>query len=263
MSNDSNADIRIPVRHVRDEDRSAPISIVRWEKFIPIFSSNHKQGEHVAIVGQTGSGKSVLGLSLCKVIARRRGRDGRPTRVVVLGTKPRDDTMKALVGDWPIVKKWPPSYGQEHCIVWPRGSTPDKMVARQRATFRPLLDTIYHEGGQTLYIDEAGHFETPPPKGLGLETTMEQYWTSARSLKVTLIAGTQRPRHVSRSMWSEPSWIFIFAPDDEDDLRRVAELSGAKNSVLSVAAALGPHEFLCVRRQRGNDKRLYVSKVGT
>jgi len=247
----------------RREEPSVPISIIRWEKLSEVFSRSHKQGEHVAIVGQTGSGKSVVGLSLCRIISKRKARDGRPARVVVLGTKPRDDTMTKLVGDWPVVKKWPPSYGQEHCIVWPRGRTPDQMVARQRATFRPLLDTIYHEGGQTLYIDEAGHFETPPPKGLGLETTMEQYWTSARSLSLSLIAGTQRPRHVSRSMWSEPSWVFIFAPDDEDDLRRVAELSGAKNSVLNVASALGPHEFVCVHRPRGGRKQLYVSKVGT
>lgn len=239
---------------------AANTTVLRWREFERVFARTHKQGEHVAIVGQTGSGKSVLGLSLCKIVAARKGRDGRPTRVVVFATKPRDDTVTSL--GWPIIKKWPPSYGQEACIVWPRGGAPSTVAERQRRVIGPLLDVIYQEGGQTVCIDEAGYFEEPVPNGLGLSTTMQQYWTSARALKLTLIAGTQRPRHVTRSMWSEPSWVFIFAPDDEDDLRRVAELSGAREQVLEIAPQLGGHEFLCVCRQRSKgQKRLYISKV--
>ena len=241
---------------------SGTFEVVRWEQFARMFKRAHRQGEHVAIVGQTGSGKSVLGVSLCKVIATRKGKDGLPARVVVLGTKPRDDTLSAL--GWPVVKKWPPSYGQEHCIVWPRGGDPDTAAKRQAQVFRPLLNAIYHEGGQTVNIDEASYFEDPLPDGLGLKTTMGQYWSNARANKLTLIGATQRPRNVTRLMWSEPSWVCIFAPDDEDDWRRVAELSGAREQVLEITPQLGGHEFLCVRRQRdlgASGKKLYVSKV--
>lgn len=245
--------------HARDMDVITP-QVVAWEDFERIFSREQKQGEHVAIVGQTGSGKSVLGLSLSKIIAKRKARDGLPSRVVVFATKPRDATVSAL--GWPVIKKWPPSYGQEHCIVWPRSGNPETEVKLQRQVFRPLLNTIYHEGGQTVCIDEAGYFEDAPPDGLGLKATIQKYWTSARALNVTLIAGTQRPRNVTRSMWSEPSFIFIFPPDDEDDLIRVAQLSGAKNSVLAIVPQLGAHEFLCICRQRRkSEKRLYISKV--
>lgn len=239
---------------------TSDFTVIEWQKFARLFRKSHRQGEHVALVGQTGSGKSVLGLSLCKEIAKRKGDDGRPARVVVFGTKPRDDTMSSL--GWPVVKKWPPSYGQEHCVVWPKSSNPETAAAQQRRVFRPLMNTIYHEGGQTVYIDEASDFEESPPEGLGLSVQMKQYWTKARGLKLTLIAGTQRPRNVRREMWSEPSWVFIFAPDDEDDLRRVAELSGAKDEVFDICENLGGYEFLCIRRQRDMGvKRLYVSKV--
>jgi hypothetical protein len=129
--------------------------------------------------------------------------------------------------------------------------------------YHPLLDRIYSEGGQTVYIDEAAYFERSLPNGLGLGGTMEEYWSAARSSKLTLIAGTQRPRHVTRSMWSEPSWVFVFPPDDIDDLKRVAELSGRKAEVMESAERLDGHEFLCIRRQRGGKRELYVSRVGT
>ena len=235
-----------------------------------MFQKSHKQGEHVAIVGPTGSGKTLLGLELCKVIGARRATDGRPSRVTVLQYKPRDDTLRQILPEkeWPIIDHWPPNYGQEHVIVWPRGFKPSEASRRQRAVFLPLLDTIYQEGGQTVYIPEAAHFERPLPApgksggGLGMGGTMEEFWSGARSLKISVISDTQRPRQVTRLMWSEPAWVMIFEPDDDDDLRRVAEMSGFKRDVFVAAHRLGEHEFLCVRRQRHAGQRvLYVSRV--
>lgn len=242
------------------------LQVMEWDVFSEHFRTCHKQGEHVAIVGPTGSGKSVLGLSLCRVIGSRKGKDRRPARVVILGTKPRDDTLMSLhkSGGWPIIKKWPPAYGEEHCIVWPRGGSPERETARQRAVFRPLLGTMYQEGGQTVEVDEAAYFEESPPEGLGLRAMMTKIWTNARSNHLTLVACTQRPRHVTVSMWTESSWVCIFAPEDLEDVKRVAELSGAKDSVLEILPQLGAHEFLCVQRQRGQgqiNKQLIVSKV--
>lgn len=227
-----------------------------------MFLGAHKQGEHVAIVGPSGGGKTTLGLELCQLVGSRKGRDRRPSRVVVLGTKPRDDTLSRMVkAGWPIIKQWPPAYGEEHCIVWPRGRGASTAASRHRNVFLPLMDAIYDEGGQTVCVDEAAYFERQPPAGLGMGATMEQFWSAARSNRITMIGGTQRPRNVTRLMWSEPSWIIIFTPEDEDDLKRVAELSGRKPAVLEIVPQLGGFEFLCVRRQRSGGRGLYVSKV--
>jgi hypothetical protein len=66
-------------------------------------------------------------------------------------------------------------------------------------------------------------------------------------------------------MWTEPKWVFIFPPEDEDDLKEVAKLSGRKFDVLRVVPTLGPYEFLCVRRQSTADgkRALYISRVDT
>jgi hypothetical protein len=241
---------------------TAPI-IMPWEDFQAFFARHHKQGEHVAIVAPTGGGKSVVAFELAKIVGTRKARDGRPSRVTVLGSKPnRDDTLMALHrAGWPIITKWPPKYGQEHCIVWPRGGTLSQSSRRQRVVYVPLLDAIHSEGGQTVVIDEEAHFEEPQPEGLGLRGLMGPFWSGARSNKLTLIAATQRPRNVTRLMWSEPSWIIILRPEDQDDLKRVAELSGRKDEVLEIVQRLGGFEFLCVQRQRNGRRALIVSKV--
>jgi len=228
-----------------------------------MFFHDQKQGEHVSLVGATGSGKSVCGVELCKLLAKRRATDGRPARVTILADKPRDDTIMRLHtrNKWPIIKRWPPNYGEEHVIVWPRGGTPSEEVARHKAVFTPLLEAIYMEGGQTVYIDEAAYFEDSPPSGLGMRGIMSKFWRAARSNKVSMVAGTQRPTHVSRLMWSEPSWLFIFTVEDDEDLKRVAQLSGRKVDVWRIVPKLGGHEFLCVRRQRDGRHSLYVSRV--
>jgi energy-coupling factor transporter ATP-binding protein EcfA2 len=253
--------------YTMEELRNPPKpNVIEWDEFAVMFSRAHKQGEHIALVGPNGTGKTQLGVELCKIIGARTGRDGRPSRVTILNFKPRDDTVSAIQknGDWPTIKEWPPGFGQEHCVVWPRGGPPSTAAKRHRAIFIPLLDTIYAEGGQTVYIPEAAYFERPPPAGLGMGGTMEQFWSTARSLKLTVISDTQRPRQVTRLMWSEPAWLCVFHVDDNDDLKRVAEMSGRQIEVWGVVPKLGGHEFLCIRRQRGKGqevRELYVSRV--
>jgi energy-coupling factor transporter ATP-binding protein EcfA2 len=224
-----------------------------WRDLAALFYREHEQGEHVATVGPTGSGKSTLVLELAKIRARRAG-----SHVVILATKKRDRTLAAL--GWPRISRWPPDYGQRHVLVWPDYGDPQTVGYRQAKVFGPLLRAIFDEGGWTVVIDEEAYFETKPPDGLGLRSVIGRYWSEARSNDLTLIAGTQRPRHVVRSMWSEPKWVFIFRPDDEDDLKRVAQLSGAKTEVLAIVPQLDDYEFLLVRR-RGKQRDLIISKV--
>lgn len=231
---------------------------VAWPEVADLFYREHRQGQHVGVVGPNGSGKSVLLIELAKLRARRRAADGHPSRVSYLVAKPRDETLELL--GWPVVKSWPPGYGVWHAIVWPPYGDPETAAARQRKVFRPLLKTIFAEGGQTVVIDEIAYFTDRKPDGLDLGGVIHQYLTVARSLDLSLFGGTQRPRHVPRAFWSEPKWLGMFRIEDYDDLRRVHEIGGKREGLGDVVAELDDHEFLLIRRV-GTRKELLISKV--
>lgn len=237
-------------------------TVLQWEQFEEVFADSFEQGQHIAIVGPNGSGKTKFGLRVCKVIGARKAKNGRPSSVTVLQYKPRDDTLGEEIPDWPIIKKWPPKYGEEHCVIWPKAKSASGASRLHRSVFAPVLDRIYIEGGQTVYIPEAAYFERAQPAGLGLGGTMEQFWGTARSSKLTTISDTQRPRRVTLLMWTEPKWLVIYRLRSRDDIKHVADLSGAADQVWQVVPRLGAHECLVIRRLEQDDEmEFYVTKV--
>lgn len=238
------------------KEPAVQVERVPWQQVCDYFTRTHKLGEHVAIEGPNGSGKSVLALLLLEergtrqTVAKAGGGVRRPVSITVMAVKPRDRTLSLL--GWKRMRdlsQWPPPYGDEQVILWPTYGDPATVASRQRAIFEPALREIMGSGNQIVYIDEAAYFEEPMPTGLGLHGLLNQFWYMSRANGVTLMAATQRPVRVSRSMWSEPYWLFIFRPEDEDDLKRVAQLSGSKQLVLDVVPTLGTHEFLMLRRR--------------
>lgn len=221
---------------------------IPWDAFVADFTRAWKQGEHASVIGPTGQGKSVL---LTRLLEERRRRRG--AHIVIFATKPRDKTMTGL--GWPIVKDWPASYGQYQVVLWPTYGDPTTAARRQRAVFLPVLRQLFKDGKRTIAIDEVADFE----ERLGLKSILNEFWKMGRAMQITLVAGTQRPRGVSRAMFSEPSWVFFFRTNDEDELRRVGEIGGTDSRLIrDVIRSLEPHEFLCVRTRTGEMARSRV-----
>ena len=232
------------------------IEKIKWEDLESEFLGswgrpNGKIGaEHVSIVGPTGSGKSNFQTYVLK--ARNQLRN---SHALIIATKPADGTLKKM--GWPIIRKYPPEFGKhERFILWPkatRNAAESKYIAAK--TIDECLTDIWVEGSNTIVaFDEIAYVE----QELKLKTIIERYWREARSLGITIVATTQRPRNVSRYMWSEPTWLVAFRPDDEDEAKRVAEIIGGRRKFTNELLDLDEYEFIITKRR---SRESYVSKL--
>jgi len=231
---------------------------VSWRELEPEFlntwgrPNGRVEAEHISIVGPSGSGKSKFGTYVVSKRAEMRG-----SHVMVIATKPADRTLKGM--GFSITRKWPPEYGKhEQFILWPK-DTKNAYESRQgqaQEIYTALTD-IWQENANTIVVfDEIAYVE----QELGLKTIIERYWREGRSIGISLVATTQRPRNVTRYMWSEPSWVVAFRPDDEDEAKRVAEIIGGRRTYTQPLLELKRHEFILINRR---EREAYVSKLGT
>lgn len=231
---------------------------VEWTDLEPYFLSNWgwpegKWGpEHVAITGPTGSGKSFF---YTHVLHQRAIRGG--AHCVILATKPADATLKRLTTKemgWKLKTTWPPEYGENRVIYWPRSGKPGEGVARQRQAVANMLDEMWKPDANVIVaFDEIAYVE----EELRLRSWITKYWRESRTLGLTIVATTQRPRGVSRYMHSEPSWSVAFKPQDLDDMRRVAEILGNREFIPDIME-LQRREFILCKKATGE---AYISQL--
>lgn len=224
------------------------VPFVRWDEFLRVI--RFEQGQHVTIVGTTGSGKTVLGRELLK------HRDF----VVVLGTKPRDPELYEPFQreGYELVSKFDaqPDLDESRIIFRPTVSTPDDAgLQRQRQRFQEMLFDIYESGGWTIYADEIFIMTNR----LKLATVFETLWTQGRSLNITLVVATQLPVKIPLLAFDQATHLFLFRNSDRVRIQRMAEFAGADvDLVRKVIPLLPQHEFLYCDTRTGT---LLRSKV--
>lgn len=259
-----------PVAGPRASTHELPLT--PWSDFMA--SWDWRQGEHVSVVGPTGTGKTTL---IRALMPKRYAAGG---AVVVLATKSRDDNLAAwarhdrltIVDDWPPrpPRPWRPPRpivlpdGREldwryRIMLWPRPvDVPlNQMDDEQAKVLRDAITDCFWQGGWCIVAEELRELSA-----LGLDRELVKVWTQGRSAGLSLIGGAQRPRHIPLEAYSQASHLFLFGDSDTANLRRLEEIGGMNSQRLAeLVRTLPKHDVLYIstRERRVTRTRVPVA----
>lgn len=180
--------------------------------------SKWKQGEHVIIIGDTGSGKTYLESKLLDL------RD----YTIIVKTKPDDVKFP---GYQRIRKFAGLQQLQYKRFLLDAGIDPNL----QRYHIANTLNLIWKQEGWTLAVDETYYWTHV----LKMEKQLNMLLTQGRSKRLTIVAGMQRPAWISRFALSQATHAFIFRCEGRD--------------LVTLSQALSPKVTDPVQKLRGHD----------
>lgn len=203
-----------------------------------------RQGEHITLVGPTGSGKTSLELA---ILPRR-------DYILFLSTKRIDDTQEALKKQgFKVIhspKELHPDIAPRVILrpPWPKDANAKQLKSLHASVFQEALMQVFREGYWTVVMDEARYLT----HDLGLSDEAQLLWLQGRSLRITVVAGTQRPRWIPLEAYDQATHLFFWRDPDLDNVRRIAEMAGLnQREVLEVVLNLREAEILYSNRNTG------------
>lgn len=229
------------IKQVRSERAKSVAPVLPWAVFTgKVF--RWRQGEHLAMIGPTGSGKTTLSLHLL----------GLRKYVVALGTKPADQTLDMLVNDagFKRFESWENVESDRYPkrIIWPDARALHSAQA-QRREFRNALAEIYRQGSWCVYIDELWFII----HHLKLELEIRTYLQQARSIGISLAVATQRPAFVPLEIYDQSTHLFFWRDNDERNLSRISGISWRSSAdIKHLISELERHQVLYINTITGD-----------
>lgn len=223
---------------------------VDWNDLLPEFLDAFEEGQHIAIIGPTGEGKTTFSVSILDEFHRLGASE------LFLANKNRDPLLTKLVqSGWSRITSWPPDYAQRQgrrVILWPSYGRASRAKSN-RPIFEYALDMALLEGHWVVYFDEMRYFI----EQMGMRSLVDEYWNGARSSGLTVIAASQGTTWINKTMIRQESWLVLFRPRSLEEMKEYADAIGDRDAVEDLRA-LKRHEFLLVHTPNG---RRFISKL--
>jgi energy-coupling factor transporter ATP-binding protein EcfA2 len=210
---------------------------------------DHSPGEHVTIVGRTGSGKSTLGYQLLGAAMSRKH------PAVVMLSKPRDKTTDKAVRRYRMkrTRRWParrsffdtnPPFAH---VLHPRFTYDDDVDRFEHGlVFGDLLDDTYQRGNRTVYAPDLMGLLLRHPE---LTRKFETAWLNWRSNDGDIWVDSQKSTHIPLLGFNQPTHLFLFRESDKRGRERFNEIGGFDGKLVEQAnMALDPHEALYINQ---------------
>lgn len=233
--------------------RVTPYGIYRMtrEEFLS-DAWDYVSGDHVTIIGPTGSGKTYLGYQLLDAAVSPE------LPGIVLVMKPRDATVTkwSKTAEFRIVRNWPPALSPwkpkkpRGWVLWPKHSfDPDRDNAMMYTIFRRAILDSYKKGKRIVFGDEVYSLAVE----LNLQTELVTVWSKGRSMECGLWTATQKPTHIPLWAYSQAEHLFLHNDPDERARKRFSEIGGVDPKLVErTVLSLAKHEWLYIRRRDGS-----------
>jgi hypothetical protein len=229
-----------------------------WGKFSQWFAAAWQPGQHVALIGPTGEGKSTFAAGIL---------DARKW-VLALDPKGEDETL-AKTGYKRLVK-WPPPGRDRDRIA--EGKPARYIIGgltRTEAELRALdklmrqaVEGCRAEGGWTIYCDE---FQLLADRRMyGLDKEIERLLIAARSKGTSVITAFQAPAWVPKAGTRQATFTVVWPTRDRNMIKTVAEAMGRPRQDLEAAVYELPsyHVLVIPKKVRAPMVLTHAPKLG-
>ena len=212
--------------------------------FLPWFRQAWQPGQHIALIGPTGEGKSTFAGGILD------------TRKWVLALDPKggDETLSRT--GYKKLEKWPPPGRDRDRIA--EGKPMRYIIGRQARTeaeekahtalMRQAVIGCWSEGGWTINVDE---FQLLADRRMmGLDKDIERLLVAARSKGTSVVTSFQAPSWVPKASTRQATWVVMWPTRERKMIQVVADSMGRPWKELAAAVdELPPYHVLVIPKQ--------------